>query len=325
MSKICKKSIAFIVMLVFMVSLVPFSAMAEKTSATITGENKVRGYFTGNMNNLTGYVDTKYPTARNGSDSNRRITYIQYNVADYLKYADTEFTFSLRLGGQYSDEKAYKFDIYLLKGTYVDVTDGVATTLLNMNCMRDNSVVQIDAGLYKKYPLNEESNLLIKIGSFENLSGARSVTETYSVTEEQLKSAVGTNGWVTFIINAVGDDVSTIQQSFSADHADTHLEVTYDENSVYADNVDANLTIEEGVATANVAVTNGTAQDASYKLYLAEYNNEELIQLVPMDMSATKYFKTTKTLTANVASGNKVKLFVWSADGITPVAEACEK
>ena len=322
MSKIFKKTIVIAVLLAFAISLIPFGAFAEtnqKTTAKITDANKLKGYFSGKSSDLNNNTVSNYPFANNMTDSNRRITYFHYNVSDYLKYSDTSFTFSLRHGGQ-SGDYTYNYDVYLVKGTCVDVVNEVATSKLNMNYMITENLVIVDSGIYKKYPLNEESDKLVKIGSYTGGKDS-SRTEKYVVTESAIKSAVGDNGWVTFIINDVhsDDNANTI---FKANSADTYLGVDYDENSIYEDKKEPSLTVENGVATAKVDVTNGTAQDESYKLYLAEYNNEELIQLVPMDMSATKYFKTTKTLTANVASGNKVKFFVWSADGITPVCEA---
>ena len=329
MLKLFKRSVALVVALAFALSFVSFAVLAEtqaEPTAKITGDNKLRGYFTGASDKLSSCTNTAKPSARDSSGSNRRITYFQYNVSDYLKYAGTEFDFSLRIGGPNSDEKAYCYDLYLVKGTYVDVTDGVATTMLNMNCMINNSLVsttEASTDGSKFYPLIETSDLLIKVGSFKDINGKRADTKTYSVTEAQLKSAVGANGWVTFIINATGNISS--QQYFNGDHDGSYLGVTYDQNSVYEDKTEPALTVEGGVATAKVDVTNATAQDVSYKHYLAEYNNEELIQLVPMDMNALKYFKTSETLTANVSDGNKVKFFVWSADGITPVVVAPEK
>lgn len=84
------------------------------------------------------------------------------------------------------------------------------------------------------------------------------------------------------------------------------------------------ILVEDGVATGSIRVINATGEDASYILYLAVYDGGELINLVPGTLNAAKGTEITKTLTADVADGNKVKFFVWKADGITPVVVAAE-
>lgn len=85
------------------------------------------------------------------------------------------------------------------------------------------------------------------------------------------------------------------------------------------------LTVEDGVASGEFAVTNATGEDISYILYLAEYNGGEMVNLVPKTIKAVKGRTTSETINANVATGNKVKFLVWKADGITPAIAAIEK
>ena len=85
------------------------------------------------------------------------------------------------------------------------------------------------------------------------------------------------------------------------------------------------LAVDGGVATGSFAVTNATDKDATYKLYLAVYSGGEMINLVPVTLTAAKGAVTSETFTANVAEGASVKLLVWAADGITPVAVAVER
>jgi len=88
---------------------------------------------------------------------------------------------------------------------------------------------------------------------------------------------------------------------------------------------DPTLITENDSATANISAVNGTGKDVTYKLYLATYNDGELLKLVPIDFSINKGTEADKELTTNYASGNIAKFFVWKNDGITPVLSVTEK
>lgn len=88
---------------------------------------------------------------------------------------------------------------------------------------------------------------------------------------------------------------------------------------------DPTLITENDSATANISAVNGTGKDVTYKLYLATYNDGELLKLVPIDFSINKGNEADKELTTNYASGNIAKFFVWENDGITPVLSVTEK
>ena len=86
------------------------------------------------------------------------------------------------------------------------------------------------------------------------------------------------------------------------------------------------LTVDAGVASGSITVTNATGEDVSYILYLVVYNGGEMVNLVPATIDAVKGSNTSKTITAeDVATGNNVKFLVWKADGITPAIAAIEK
>ena len=84
------------------------------------------------------------------------------------------------------------------------------------------------------------------------------------------------------------------------------------------------LTIEGTTATASISVTNGTAEDVAYNLYLVVYTNDEMTELVPGTLNVTSCTETNEELTCSVPSGSKVKFLVWKADGITPATVYAE-
>lgn len=80
------------------------------------------------------------------------------------------------------------------------------------------------------------------------------------------------------------------------------------------------LTTENGNVSVDFSVFNRTAEDITYKLYLATYKDNELMQVIPVTFIAEKGKTTTLTdTTAVFGDGYKAKFFVWSEDGITPV------
>ena len=86
------------------------------------------------------------------------------------------------------------------------------------------------------------------------------------------------------------------------------------------------LTLEGGVATGSVEVTNATGADVKYDLYIAVYSSDkELAELVPVTLTAAKGSKASETVNANVADGNSVKFLVWEYGKTTPATVAVEK
>ena len=85
------------------------------------------------------------------------------------------------------------------------------------------------------------------------------------------------------------------------------------------------LTVDGGIATGSISATNATGADAVYQLYLAVYSDKEMINLVPVTLTAAKGETTSETVTANVAEGNKVKFLVWEYGKTTPSTVAVEK
>lgn len=123
---------------------------------------------------------------------------------------------------------------------------------------------------------------------------------------------------------AMADDVLTAHVTYKdKSFTSEEFEVTICDGSLILGT--PALTVEDGVASGSFAVTNATGEDISYILYLAEYNGGEMVNLVPETINAVKGIETSETITAKVASGNKVKFLVWKADGITPAIAAIEK
>ncbi len=82
---------------------------------------------------------------------------------------------------------------------------------------------------------------------------------------------------------------------------------------------DPTLTTENDIAAANFSVFNRTPEDVTYKLYLATYKGNELMEVKPFDFTINKGTSAAKDLSANLGDDYTAKFFVWSADGITPV------
>ena len=85
------------------------------------------------------------------------------------------------------------------------------------------------------------------------------------------------------------------------------------------------LIVDGGVATGSVEVTNATGADVEYQLYIAVYSDKELVDLVPVKLTAGKGSVATETVTADVADGNTVKFLVWEYGKTTPATVAVEK
>ncbi|MBR3933078.1 MAG: hypothetical protein IKJ68_04120 [Clostridia bacterium] len=85
------------------------------------------------------------------------------------------------------------------------------------------------------------------------------------------------------------------------------------------------LIVDGGVATGSVEVTNATGADVEYQLYIAVYSDKELVDLVPVKLTAGKGSKASETVNANVADGNSVKFLVWEYGKTTPATVAVEK
>ena len=85
------------------------------------------------------------------------------------------------------------------------------------------------------------------------------------------------------------------------------------------------LSVENGNASASFSAVNGTANKATYQLYLATYNGGELSELIPVTMDVEKGSSKAETLNASVPAGYKVKFFVWKDKNATPLFKALEK
>ena len=329
MMKKFKKFIAIMLTFVFVLSLVPFSASAaERESIYITGENKIAGY-------MSGKQSTVIPTNADGEQrlrthatntSNVYITYLQYYISNdnipYLNVDGATVDFSI----QHSSVVITRsYDLYLLKGNYVNVSDnGTVESLLTMKYAYDNGIVD------KKYQLITENNdKLIYVDTFD---GADTQLHTYTVNIDDFKEVLKDTNWVTFILKP---NYSEQLYRVSGNNENTKLTISYDPDKVAGDD-DAlasigthELTVDKdsGTATANISVTNGTGEDVTYNLYIVVYNDGEMSKIVADTLTVTAGNEGSKEFSCaeEITTGSKVKFLVWEADGITPAIASIEK
>ena len=230
--KQAKKIIAIMLAFVFVLSLLPLGVFAAEQTVQITGDKKIVGEMRGGDKLNSVNKASNDLIARCSSDNGRRIPYLQYNVSEYVRYlSSANFVFSIQHGGTDTSTKANAYNLYLLKGDYVDDSGTPVSTLtLNKLVASGAATTKKNSSGTISYNLNPDSTDLIKIGSF---SGSNRTDTQYSVSAEDIKSAVSSNGWVTFIIDSTAT-TSTLTY-FRGTNANTYLEITYDDSAAASD------------------------------------------------------------------------------------------
>ena len=85
------------------------------------------------------------------------------------------------------------------------------------------------------------------------------------------------------------------------------------------------LTVEGGVATASISVTNGTAKEVTYYTYLVVYTDGEMTELIPVTLKVDAGKIGNVEPTCAVPAGSTAKFLVWKSDNKTPATVALVK